>query len=225
MLVFFRIFDLNEFDMIFIIFLESNEMHRILWNAMKCIESNGMQWNQQNTMESNEFYMILCSFTLILMLVWTIGGVPRGLRALHGSPQGPFGSIVENSKIWITSFWGLWERMGNITLVLLMFLRCHFEAQFEQCCKIALSIIHLRGKLLCIFIDFHAFAHQKKSSVFRYESLCVVLNAFLTCENWASHGDFWYFKMHICLFLLHTHADINNSYEAVWRPLGRNYQY
>ena len=33
------------------------------------------------------------------------------------------------------------------------------------------------------------------------------------------------FKMHICLFLIHTHDDVNNSYEAVWRPLGRNYQY
>ena len=43
MLVFFRILDLKEFGMIFIIFLESNEMHRILWNAMKPIESYGMQ--------------------------------------------------------------------------------------------------------------------------------------------------------------------------------------
>ena len=43
MLVFFRIVDLKEFGMIFIIFLESNEMHRILWNAMKSIESYGMQ--------------------------------------------------------------------------------------------------------------------------------------------------------------------------------------
>ena len=159
------------------------------------------------------------------MLVWTIGGIPRGLRALRGSPQGRFDNIVENSKIWITSFWGLLERMNNITQVLLMFLRCHFEAQFEQCCKIALFIIHLRQELLCIFIDFGVFAKQKKSSDFRSESLCVVFGACLTSANWASRGDFWYSKMHICLFLLHTHADINNSYGAVWRPLGRNYQY
>ena len=43
--VFLNMFDLKEFGMIFIIFLESNEMHRILWNAMKSIESYGMQRN------------------------------------------------------------------------------------------------------------------------------------------------------------------------------------
>ena len=42
-MVFFRILDLKEFGMFFTIFLESNEMHRILWNAMKSIESYGMQ--------------------------------------------------------------------------------------------------------------------------------------------------------------------------------------
>ena len=41
--VFLKFLDLKEFGMIFIIFLESNEMHRILWNAMKSIESYGMQ--------------------------------------------------------------------------------------------------------------------------------------------------------------------------------------
>ena len=43
MLVFFRIVDLKEFGMILKIFLESNEMHRILWNAMKSIDSYGTQ--------------------------------------------------------------------------------------------------------------------------------------------------------------------------------------
>ena len=47
-----------------------------------------------NPMESKEFYMSLCSLALILMLVGTIGDLPRGLRALHGSPQGPFDNIL-----------------------------------------------------------------------------------------------------------------------------------
>ena len=205
---------------------------------MKCIESYGMQWNPENPMECNEINRIQwnpMNFTWFCVhwhWFWCLSGLSEASRGVSGRSTGAlrghltiFDKYVENSKIWITSFWGLLEQMRNIAQVLLMFLKSHNEAQFEPCCKSALFIIHLRGKLQCFFIDFHVFANQKKSSDFRSESLCVVLNACLTCQNWASRGDFWYFKMRICLFLLHTDADVNNSYEAAWRPLGRNYQY
>ena len=47
-------------------------------------------------MESNWFYMIMSSLTLILMLVGSIGGHPRGLWALRGSPRRPFDNIWWN---------------------------------------------------------------------------------------------------------------------------------
>ena len=68
--------------------------------------------------------------------------------------------------------------MSNIPLVLLMFLRGQFEAILHGVAIFINFTIHLRGKSLCIFIDFNVFANQKKSSDFRSESLCVGSNAF-----------------------------------------------
>ena len=59
---------LKHCDIIFTVFLESNEMHRILgnneipwilWNPMKSMESYGVQWNPQNPTWSNEIQRIL----------------------------------------------------------------------------------------------------------------------------------------------------------------------
>ena len=62
-------------------------------------------------------------------------------------------------------------------------MKIHGNSCLKWIMKSVLFIIHLRGKTLCIFIDFDVFASQKKSSDFRSESLCVVLNAFLSCQN------------------------------------------
>ena len=189
--------------------MECNEIHSILWNPMNSI------W-----------------FCVHWHWFWCLSGLSEASRGASGRSPGALGGhlaifneILKKIQNRINVIFRLFEQMSNIAQVLLMFLRCHFEAQFEQCCKITLSIIHLRGKLQCIFIDFDVFANQKKSSDFRSESLCVGPNAFLACQNWASHGDFWYFKMHICLILIHTHVDVNNSSEATWRPIWRNLQY
>ena len=61
-----------------------------------------------------------------------------------------------------------------LPMVLYCFLKSHNEAQFEACWESAVFIIDLRGKSLCMFIDFDIFVNQKKSIDFRSESVCVV---------------------------------------------------
>ena len=51
-------------------------------------------------------------------------------------------------------------------VVLYMFLRCHFEAILHCVAIFSHFTIHLRGKTLCIFIDFDVFANQKKVMIF-----------------------------------------------------------
>jgi len=148
-------------------------------------------------------------------------GSPGAPREPLGAHLTTFDKYIKNAKIWIMQFWGLLEQMSNITQVLLMFLRCHFEAQFEQCCKIALFIIHLRQELLCIFIDFDVFSNQKQSSDFRSESLCVTLNAFSRYWFWASPCKKWFFGLTSCSFLTHLHVDVKSSYVVLWRPHGQ----
>ena len=80
--------------------------------------------------------------------------------------------------------------MSNILFVLLMFLRCHFEAILHCVAIFSHFTIHLRQELLCVFNDFDIFDNQTKSNIFRSESLCVVLNALLTSPNLDSRGDF-----------------------------------
>ena len=183
--------------------MECNEIHRIPWNPMN------FTW--------------FCDHWLWF---WCLSGLSEASRGVSGSSTGAFRGhltifhkYVENSNIWKTSFWGLLEQMRNIAQVLYAFLKSHNEAQFEPCCKSVLFINHLRGKTLCIFIDFYVLSMKTKVVIFALESLCVVLNAFLSCQNWASHGDFWYFQMRICSFLIQTHANIISSYEAFWRLL------
>ena len=161
---------------------------------MECNEINRIPWNPMN----------FTWFCVHWQWFWCLSGLSEASRGVSGRSTGALGGhltifdkYVENSKIWIMSFWGLLEQMSSFTQVLLMFLRGRFEAILHCVAIFTLFIIHLRQELLCIFIDFDVFANQKKSSDFRSESLCVVLNAFLTSPNWASRGDFWYFKMHI----------------------------
>ena len=87
-------------------------------------------------------------------------------------------------------FLSLLEHISNIPLVLLMFLRGHFEAILHCVAFFIHFTIHLRVKLLSVFDDFDVLATQKKRSDFRSQSLCVDPNACLTCQNFASGGDF-----------------------------------
>ena len=66
---------------------------------------------------------------------------------------------------------------------------------------------------------------QQQSSYFRFHSLCVAPNAFLACPNWASGGDFWFFKMPIWYFLSHKLVDVSSLCEAILRPLEQNVLY
>ena len=88
------------------------------------------------------------------------------------------------------SFSDSFEQINDITMVLLMFLRGHFEAILHCVTILGHFTIHLRGKSLCIFIDFNVFGNQEISSDFRSGSLCVVLNACLTSAIWAYRADF-----------------------------------
>ena len=51
--------------------------------------------------------------------------------------------------------------------VLYVFLKSHNEAYFEPCCKSALLIIQLRGKLQCKTNGFHKFDIEIKSDELR----------------------------------------------------------
>ena len=103
---------------------------------------------------------------------WCLSGLSEVPRGVYGRSTGAlrchltiFHKYVENLNIWIRTFWSLLEPMSNFALVKNVF-KSNNEAQFEPCCKSALFIIYLRQELLCIFIDFDVFGHQKKVLMF-----------------------------------------------------------
>ena len=171
-----------------------------------------------------KFYMILCigiDFDACRDNRKPPAGPPSAPREPSGTHLSTFAEYSKNDTIWIMPFWGLLEQIINIALVLYAFLTSHNEAQFEPCCKSALFIIHLRVKLQCIFIDSDVFANQKKGSDFRFESLCVALNACTYYSECASFSENWFAWMTNCSFLIQTQANVISSCEAFWGPHDR----
>ena len=75
------------------------------------------------------------------------------------------------------------EQLCNITLVLCVFLRCHFEASLHHIYFLLLLIIHVDVKLPRICNVFHTCDINKKVTIFALEPLCVASNVFLTWQN------------------------------------------
>ena len=92
-------------------------------------------------------------------------------------------NFMKNVKFMNMLFSDHFAQMTTIAKFLLMFLRGHFGTLFCCVAFVRCFTIHLRQELPCIFNDFDVFADQKKVVCFRSEPLCVVLNAFLTCQN------------------------------------------
>lgn len=61
-----------------------------------------------------------------------------------------------------------------------MFLSSQFEASLHHACFVGLIVVHLEGKLQCIFNDFQNCDSKHKVTSFALESLCVASNALLT---------------------------------------------
>ena len=84
-------------------------------------------------------------------------GSPGASRESLGAILLYFINMLKNTKSGQCHFEASWTQFVVLLMVLSPFLKSHNEAQFEPCCKCALFIIHLRGKLLCKIIDFQEF--------------------------------------------------------------------
>ena len=156
--------------------MESNEMHRILWNAMKIYR---ILWNALKSIEYCGIQWILHDFVFIDIDFDACrdyrkrpAGPPGAPREPSGAHLTTFAEYVKNATIWIMPFWGLLEQIINIIVVLLIFLRCHFEAILHRVACFKHFTIHLRQELQRVFNDFDIVDNQKKVACFA-PSRCV----------------------------------------------------
>ena len=169
--------------------MECNEIHRIPWNPMN------FTW-----------------FCVRWHWFWCLSGLSEASRGVSGRSTGAlrghltiFDKYVENSKIWITPFWGLLEQMSNIPLVLLMFLRGHFEAILHCVAIFRHFTIHFKWKLRFVFNDFDVLSTQTKKD---WCSLSVAVCR-SKCISALSEFSFWYWFLifpdaRVLIFVSHT---------------------
>ena len=178
--------------------MESDGIHRILRNAMNSIESCGMQWNYKIRWNPLNFTW----FCLHWHWSWCLSGLSEATRGVSGRSAGALGGhltifyeIIQKIEIASMPFSDNFEQMSNITLVLLMFLRGHFEAILHCVAICKLFAIHLRQELLCIFNDFQNLNINTKSrcllriAVCRFKCIYVLLGMAFSFEQMICWND------------------------------------